>query len=334
MKKFLILTVFLCSLCGMNLRANGVTVTLTTDSSFGNHSIIEKLQANLGKVLTEINNAQNENRSLNIVGLPMNEFASNSLSMLWANIHFYCDDEEVVERCWPLTDGYMVRRIPLIITPQGEEFGNGTYQEAIVEFAPSGVISDFRFALDAQLGESMEMGGKGVVEVERRQKILSYCERFRTAYNTKDIGFLNQIFSEDALIITGNVIKTKPNEMGMGGEKVVYKKQNKQQYIANLKRAFMRNKWIDVKFFQIGEKGETGGPDAITQSSVNPKMYGVRLRQEWRSSNYSDEGYLFLLWDFTNEEAPVIHVRTWQPEWVGGQKLPEDDIFSLSDFDL
>ncbi|MCF2594412.1 hypothetical protein I6E11_11570 [Bacteroides caecigallinarum] len=284
--------------------------------------------------MTEINSAQNENRPLNIVGLPMNEFASNSLSMLWANIHFYCDDEEVVERCWPLTDGYLVRRIPLIITPQGEEFGNGTYQEAIVEFAPSGVISDFRFALDAQLGESMEMGGKGVVEIERRQKILSYCERFRTAYNTKDINFLNQIFSNDALIITGTVVKTKSSDMGIGGEKVLYKKQNKQQYLANLKRAFMRNKWIDVKFFQIGEKGETGGPDAITQSSVNPKMYGVRLRQEWRSSNYSDEGYLFLLWDFTNEDAPVIHVRTWQPEWVGGQKLPEDDIFSLSDFDL
>ena len=52
-----------------------------------------------------------------------------------------------------------MRRIPLIITPQGEEFGNGTYQEEIVEFAPSGVISDFRFALDAKMGESMEMGG-------------------------------------------------------------------------------------------------------------------------------------------------------------------------------
>ena len=122
--------------------------------------------------------------------------------------------------------------------------------------------------------------------------------------------------------------------MGIGGEKVLYKKQNKQQYLANLKRAFLRNKWIDVKFFQIGEKGETGGPDAITRSTVNPNMYGVRLRQEWRSSNYSDEGYVFLLWDFTNEDAPVIHVRTWQPEWVGGQKLPENDIFSLSDFDL
>ena len=334
MKKVLILFYLLGLIGSIQVGAQTVTVTLTTDSSFDNPTIIEKLENNLSRVLTEINRAQADNRPLNLVDMPLNEFAANSLSMLWANIHFYCDDEEVVERCWPLTNGYLLRRIPLIITPEGEEFGSGTYQEAIVEFTPSGTISDFRFALDAQLGESMEKGGNSVVETERRMKILSYCERFRTAYNTKDLNFLNQIFSDDALIITGTVVKTKPNEMGIGGEKVLYKKQNKQQYLANLKRAFMRNKWIDVKFFQIGEKGETGGPDAITRSSVNPQMYGVRLRQEWRSSNYSDEGYLFLLWDFTNEDAPVIHVRTWQPEWVGRQKLPEDDIFSLSDFDL
>lgn len=334
MKKILILCYLLCLSLGNLVVAQTVTVSLTVDSSFDNQAIISKLENNLGKVLTEINRAQKENRPLNMVGLPMNDFASKSLSMLWANIHFYCDDDEVVERCWPLTDGYLLRRIPLIINPQGEDFGSGTYQEAVVEFTPSGTISDFRFALDAQLGESMETGGNGVVEAERRMKILTYCERFRTAYNTKDLDFLNQIFSDDALIITGTVVKAKPSEMSYGGEKVLYKKQNKQQYLANLKRAFLRNKWIDVKFFQIGEKGETGGPDGITRSTENPNMYGVRLRQEWRSSNYSDEGYLFLLWDFTNENAPVIHVRTWQPEWVGGQKLPEDDIFSLSDFDL
>lgn len=334
MKKFLILFHLFFSFGIISIYAQTVTVTLTTDSGFENQAIISKLETNLSKVLTEINRAQKEERPLNIVGLPVNDFAEKSLSMLWANIHFYCDEEEVVERCWPLTDGFLIRRIPLIITPEGENFGSGTYQEAVVEFTPSGTISDFRFALDAQLGESMERGGNGVVETERRMKILTYCERFRTAYNTKDIDFLNQIFSDDALIITGSVTKTAPNEMGYGGEKIMYKKQTKQQYLTNLKRAFLRNKWIDVKFSQIGENGETGGPSGITRSTENPNMYGVRLRQEWRSSNYNDEGYIFLLWDFTNENAPVIHVRTWQPEWVGGQKLPEDDIFSLSDFDL
>ncbi len=315
------------------LSAQTVGVTLTIDEHTSRPAAIGRLQDNLSALLTEINAAQKANRDLNIVGLPLNDFAKKSLTMMWANIHFYCDDEEVVDRCWVFEDSYMVRQIPLIITPQGETFGSGTYQEAVVDFDRNGNITDFRFALDAQLAEGMERCG-AAVEEDRRMMILQNCERFRTAYNTKDLDFLKLIFSDDALIITGSVVMAKPTETSLGGQKVVYKKQTKQQYISNLQRAFVRNKWIDVKFSQIGDNGEQGGCPGITRSSVNPNMYGVRLRQEWRSSNYNDEGYLFLLWDFTDETKPVIHVRTWQPEWVGGEKLPDNEIFSLTDFDL
>lgn len=331
--KRLILVLF-CICQGMyTLTAQNVEVTLTTDEHAERPAVLERLQDNLSALLTEINAAEKENRDLNIAGLPLDDMARKSLTMMWANIHFYCDDEEVVDRCWVFENSFMVRQIPLIIVPQGETFGSGTFQEAVVEFDRNGRISDFRFALDAQLSEGMEKCG-AAVEEDRRMMILQQCERFRTAYNTKDIDFLKLIFSDDALIITGSVVMAKPTETSYGGQKVIYKKQTKQQYIANLRRAFIRNKWIDVKFSQIGDNGEQGGCPGITRSSVNPNMYGVRLRQEWRSSNYNDEGYLFLLWDFTDETKPVIHVRTWQPEWVGNQKLPEKDIFSLTDFDL
>ena len=316
--------------------AQEVSVVLTTDEEFSNRAIIEKMQHNLSQVLTEINRAQKENRLLNTVGLALNDFADRSLHMLWANIHFYCDDEEVVERCWVFEDGqeYMVSHIPLIIQTEGEAFGNGTYQEAVVDFDSQGRIKDFRFSLDAQLGESME--NCGTAAVEKRMKIKAYCERLRTAYNQKDIDFINQIFSDDALIITGTVISVKPMEDRYANKlKVVYKKQNKEQYIANLKKAFLRNKWIDVKFSDIPENNLLKGCAGITQSDVNPKCFGVRLRQEWRSSNYSDVGYLFLLWDFTDEDKPVIHVRTWQPEFVGNvRQEPDVNISTLGAFDL
>jgi hypothetical protein len=334
MKKLLFIYLLLTGgIMGMEkISAQGVSVTMTMDHGFDNPAIIERIQQNLSKVLTEINAAQKENRHLNMVGLPLNDFAAKSLSMLWANVHFYCDDEEVVDRCWVFEDGYMLRQIPLIITPQDEQFGSGTYQEAVAEFDRNGIVKDFRFGFDAQLSESMERCGP-VVELERRMKILTYCDRFRTAYNTKDLNFLQQIFSNDALIITGQVVKVKSGEMNMKPE-VIYKPQTKQQYLNNLQRAFLRNKWIDVKFSQIGDSGETGGCPGITRSSENPNMYGVRLRQEWNSSNYSDVGYIFLLWDFKDENSPVIHVRTWQPEWVGGKRLPDEEIFTLSDFNL
>ena len=229
MKRFLLSLVVLFVINAFSGKAQNVSVVLTTDESFSNKTIIEKMQHNLSLVLTEINRAQQANRTLDIVRLPMTDFAQRSLNMLWANIHFYCDDSEVVERCWVFGNEqeYMVSHIPLIIDVEG--FGNGNYQEAVVEFDHLGHIKDFRFSLDAQLSESMEHCGS-VVDIERRIKILSYCERLRTAYNQKDLDYINMIFSDDALIITGTVIQTRPMDNRYANKlKVVYKKQNKQQ---------------------------------------------------------------------------------------------------------
>ena len=337
MKKFILKNLLLAILmvCPFSaLQAEEVSVTITTDEGFDNaNGIIETMQRNLSKLLSEINTANDENRALNMAGQNINDFAKGTIVTLWDNVHFYCDDAEVVDRCWPLKNGYMLRQIPFIINPQGEQFGSGTYQECVVEFDKRGQITDFRFVFDTQLSESMERCG-AVVELERKMQILKYCDRFRTAYCTKDIKYLEQVFSDDALIITGNVVMSKPSDMGPAKAKVEYTTHNKEQYLKNLKRAFARNKYIDVKFSEIGENGEDSGCGTVTRSANNKNMYGVRLRQEWKSSNYNDVGYVFLLWDFSDENAPVIHVRTWQPEFVGGTKMAEEEIFSLSDFDL
>ena len=44
----------------------------------------------------------------------------------------------------------------------------------------------------------------------------------------------------------------------------------------------------------------------------------------------------FLLWEFPeNGGDPIIHVRTWQPEYVGGQRQkPDESITTLGGFDL
>lgn len=330
MKKILVsIVALMASVC-----MNAVTVTITVDEGFDNQQIVSKMQTNLGRVLTEINDAYNAKRDVNTSSLQMNDHAKNMLVTLWSTVRFYCDDEEVVDRCWPLKNSYLLRQVPLILDPQDEAFTSGTYQEAVVEFDKNGTITDFRFALDAQLSESMERCGS-VVETERRMKILDYIEQFRTAYCTKDIDFMENIFSDDAVIITGKVIRTRPNDFGTSNSKVVYNRQTKQEYLRNLRRAFLRNKYIDVKFSEIGGGSNGGGCPGITRSRNNPNFYGVRLFQEWKSSNYSDEGYVFLLWNFTDEENPVIEVRTWQPSYVkaaDGKKemLPEEDIFDIS----
>lgn len=331
-----ILLMTACLLFAIAGKGHAVTVTLLTDEMTTRPVSLGTAERNLGVVLTEINRAQEAKTILTTSGLPMDDFSLKSLLRIWAVTPFRCDDDEVVERVWVFKDGsMMVSHIPLIITPEDENFGLGTYQEAVVEFDANGNITDFRFALDAQMSESMERCGS-VVDKEKQMIILQYVERFRTAYNQRDIETIEKMFSDDALIITGRVVMQRPDEMHPAQAKVEYTKQNKQQYIINLKRAFRRNKWIDVKFSQIGDDSGEGGCAGITRSKVDPTKYGVRLRQEWRSSNYNDEGYLFLLWEFPeNGGDPIIHVRTWQPEMVNGiRQQPDDDISTLAGFDL
>jgi len=327
----------LCTLVMLlaSLSVPAINVTLTTDESFNNPEMVQKLQNNLAALLTEINVAYDQKRNLNLGNLPLRVPGENEsdvrdeLATLWDMTHFKCDDEEVVDRLWPMSDGtYYVRQIPMILDPDGEVVKESKFQEVTVTFDRNGNISEFRFALDAQVSESMEKCGD-VVNVERRTKILAFVERFRTAYCQKNINFMNQIFSDDALIITGKVIKTRPNDLNQSNTKVVYNRQNKQQYLAKLRRAFAQNKYIEVKFEVLD--GECG----VTQSQNNPNIYGVRLYQEWRSSNYNDDGYVFLLWDFRDEDHPEIRVRTWQPTIVGNpknnQKLSKDSIFTIDD---
>ena len=165
------------------------------------------------------------------------------------------------------------------------------------------------------------------VDSQNRKIIIEYMEKFRNAYITKDIDFLEQLFSEDALIIVGKVIKKAP-EHGpryLSSEQIIYNLKNKREYINRLKAVFKANKKIQINFsrFQIKKHPTISG------------IYGATVRQGYTSDLYSDEGYLFLLWDFRNVQAPQIHVRTWQPTLLDNNTpLPEQEIFSIRNFNI
>ena len=195
-----------------------------------------KMEKSTSALLTEINKAFKEGRALNLVSLGLTDTAERGLNALWENTHFYCDDSEVVQSCIRNGNGYQVRQIPLMIKPVGETLDD-EYQEAVVNYDASGNITRFNFTLSTTVYQNVMKKGKTVTEVARRQEILSYVEQFRTAYNEQDIHFLDNIFSEDALIITGSVTKVKKTDgAGITYNKVTYKKQGKQEYINNLKK--------------------------------------------------------------------------------------------------
>ena len=159
-------------------------------------------------------------------------------------------------------------------------------------------------------------------DAKRRHIILNYCEHFRTAYTTKDIDFLRQVFSDKALIIVGNVVKTtNDNNKVQAESKVTYAIHSKHDYINRLAKVFATNQKIDVKFSGF----------RIMRHPTMDGIYGVTLRQQYKSDRYSDDGYLFLLWDFRDKSMPLIHVRTWQPaSTIGGS----GDVINIQDFNL
>ena len=146
-------------------------------------------------------------------------------------------------------------------------------------------------------------------------------------YPTKDIDFLEQLFSEEALIVVGTVIRKAPSNerLYLSSEQVRYSVKSKREYLNHLKTIFKRNQRIDVKFNDF----------TIKRHPTKKGIYGVSVKQSYKSDTYSDEGYLFLLWDFRDQTAPRIHVRTWQPRMVDEHTpLPEQEIFNIGSFNL
>lgn len=331
MKQIFNLIVILSLLCSFTESRASEYVTLKISGGIDDNYVKQKIEKTISRILTEANAAHEGNRELNYAALNIPESVQGSIAALWDNSPFISLDTEIVEKCLTTNSGYQVRNIPLILMPinpndvsEGED-----YQEAVVSFDKQGNLVSFYLSISMNLYMNVVRESKEVTDLRRRQLILDYVEQFRTAYNQKDLDFLEAVFSDDALIITGKVIKRTTGDGIRLPDKIEYKKQSKREYLSRLAVVFQNNKQIRVTFDEIEVMRHPGHKD----------FYGVTLHQGYSSDRYHDDGYLFLLWDFRNEDYPQIHVRTWQPDSYnpdgkGNRRIPKDEIFSLSDFDI
>lgn len=281
----------------------------------------------ISRLLTEINRADRANTSLNLYSISMEENAKAKLHKFWSNMHFACEDVENIEKCLQDAQGYQVRNIPVTLHPLDNTYHGSVEKTLVISLNKRGQISGVRTALDRHDYKKVMETGKVVTDQRQRLEIEKFVEDFRSYYNQKDIASLERVFSDDAIIITGSVITTRPGfDVNNLTNKIVYSKQDKEQYLKNLRKLFERTRFVDVTFDEISVKrnGATG----------KMNFYGVTLKQKWHTDRYSDEGYVFLLWEFKdNGEPPVIHVRAWQPDkYPDGRPMKQDDILSMGDF--
>jgi hypothetical protein len=218
---------------------------------------------------------------------------------------------------------YEVRRLYMMVT-------DSVYmkeQELVLSFNPRGEFTGARFAMELHNYERILTRGRELQDDFYRRQIIHYLELFRTAYNRKDVDFIEQQFSDDALIITGTRVQKAENanvprmrSPEIPEEQLTLIKQTKTEYIDRLRNHIFRsNAFINLEFKDI----------TIVQHPVYEKVYGINLLQNWTSSNYSDQGYLFLMIDYTDETKPLIYVRAWQPEPFEGGRLIDFSMFDL-----
>ncbi|MCQ2316041.1 MAG: hypothetical protein MJZ85_05070 [Bacteroidales bacterium] len=149
---------------------------------------------------------------------------------------------------------------------------------------------------------------------QSRLVLINFLEDYQTAYALKRHRYLESIYSDDALIIVGRVVKKTviPDRMTfkLTDEEVQMKKYDKDTYLNNLLDCFNSQDYIWLRFTDTD----------FTKANGSSDVYGVRVRQEYFSSTYGDVGYLFLLVDL-RDQLPKIHVRAWQPDAVDLEKL-------------
>lgn len=304
-------------------------VTFRFRDGLYNETLKSQVERNVSNLLSEINRAeQNHSETLDLSKVKIDNFAANGLRSLWKNIRFRCVWSNNAQSCVEDATGYEIRQIAVEMKPLNNTYRGELQKELNISFSKQGIITGVRTALDGTSYNTLVNSGTTNIDQRMRREIVKFVEDFRSYYVEKNAAALEQIFSDDALIITGRVIKPTGFKQTDGvsmqvREQVRYSKQSKAQYISNLKALFKSTEYINVEFSEI----------EIMRHGNNPNYYGVRLRQKWASqrynskNTYADDGYVFLLWDFTNEENPQIYVRTWTPKEAsqnGFQFVPED----------
>lgn len=226
-----------------------------------------------------------------------------------------------------IADGYIIGRATNI----KRQFRNGkAFMEKLVyRFNPeSRKIESVAFALTQRAENDIMNAAASWPEVSR-WAILNFMEDYQTAFALKRTDYINSIFSDDALIITGTILKKLDNaerafdrskSLDLGGPKdIAYSQLSKTEYIDRLRKIFNTREYVHLQF----EDNVTRMIDLPAINGINKgAAFGIEIKQRYESTGYSDDGYLTMVFD-TRGKLPIIHVRLWQPDKNNMMSLQE-----------
>lgn len=205
-------------------------------------------------------------------------------------------------------DEVVCRSIPMSFT-----FGKGKRQfteDVTFTFNKDGKMVSLGFGLGSIARKDI-FDKKGAAWTDDKKMVLvNFLENYRTAFALGLQDYIESIFDDDAVIIVGHVSRRLEKVKGKDGfgfaskENIRYTQKTKKEYLEQLRRCFASQEYINLRFSDTD----------VERSGVGGETYSIQLKQDYISQTYGDQGYLFLFVDFNDEEKPLIHVRTWQPE--------------------
>ena len=194
----------------------------------------------------------------------------------------------------------------------------------ILDFDNEGKIYDVTFGVLENVYDKVQEQAKYGNDWINRQTIMKFVEKYRTSFLCRDLSTIDSLFADEAVIIVGRILRKTSIKDGYKYLKISdeqpeasYIQYTKREYLRNLVNLFKRTEDIFIGYSTM----------EIIRKNIE-KVYGISMRQNYNSTSYSDEGYLFLLIDFEDKQ-PQIYVRSWQPkEW------DEQSLIRLSNFNI
>ena len=206
----------------------------------------------------------------------------------------------------PLDNRVVCRSVPMVFSFQNN---NRKFMEDVTfTFSSDMKIETLAFGLGSSARTDIFDKGVGVWSEKSKMVLATFLENYKTAYALKRLDYIESIFSEDALIITGQVLKKKvgpiEGQPTLSRDEVRYTRHTKRDFIRKLERSFKSNQFINIRFSN----------NDVVKAGVGGEIYGIQIHQDYYSSTYGDTGYLFLMVDINDPDNPIISIRTWQPE--------------------
>lgn len=299
------------AIVGLYLFSCLITVAQPVQFSFKGgvkkESLKRTMQNNVSSLLSEINNSVKSGKSKIVLYNGITKEALDQVNSLWMKVPFRIDSTKIEDayclqkKAGNSIVGYEVRHIEITMMPRvSQEWSYPLKQEICIDFSLDGEINFFTLAMEWHSVKKWLKNGDRLDEIDQRfRMVVDFCDQLMMAYCNKDIKTLSKLYDKRAVVVVGRKIDH---------DNFSYSKISGEQYIKNLTNQFSKLDTLAVKFDDY----------EIVGHPQDPKLYVVTFKQEWFSKNknkreYKDCGYVCLVWDFHNEEKPIIHFRSWQP---------------------